>query len=106
MNYNEHIEPSVSVKGASYFNIFECGRNLIYQLDVTYQRSFTASEISSAVPPGHYKLSPAQERYYDTQADLLAENNIGMDKDKIRKAISHVKLEYEAYHERNIKILT
>ena len=31
-----HIEPSVSVKGASYFNIFECGRNLLDQLYVTY----------------------------------------------------------------------
>ena len=26
---DEHIEPPVSVKGASYFNIFECGRNLL-----------------------------------------------------------------------------
>ena len=30
-NYDEQIEPSVSVKGASYFNIFECGRNLLDQ---------------------------------------------------------------------------
>ena len=29
LNYDEHIEPSVSVKGASYFNIFECGRNIL-----------------------------------------------------------------------------
>ena len=28
---DEHIEPSVSVKGVSYFNIFECGRNLLDQ---------------------------------------------------------------------------
>ena len=40
------------------------------------------------------------------QADLLAEKNVGMDKDKIHKAISKVKLEDEAYHERNIEILT
>ena len=44
LKYDEHIEPSVSVKGASYFKIFECGRNLLDQLDVTYQRAFTASE--------------------------------------------------------------
>ena len=43
LKYDEHIEPSVSVKGASYFNIFEYGRNLLDQLDVTYQRAFTAS---------------------------------------------------------------
>ena len=26
LNYNDHIEPSASVKEASYFNILECGR--------------------------------------------------------------------------------
>ena len=31
LKYDEHIEPSVSVKGSSYFNIFECGRNLLDQ---------------------------------------------------------------------------
>ena len=40
------------------------------------------------------------------QADIIAEKIFGMDKDKISKAISHVKLEDEAYHERNIEILT
>ena len=47
LKYDEHIEPSASVKGASYFNIFECGRNLLDQLDVTYQRAFTASDATS-----------------------------------------------------------
>ena len=28
LKYGEHIEPSVSDKGSSYFNIFECGRNI------------------------------------------------------------------------------
>ena len=31
LNYDDHIEPSAIVKEASYFNIFECGRNLLYQ---------------------------------------------------------------------------
>ena len=31
LKYDEDIEPSVSVKGASYFYIFKCGRNLLYQ---------------------------------------------------------------------------
>ena len=39
-------------------------------------------------------------------AELLTEKNVGMDKDKIRKAISQVKLEDEAYCERNIEMLT
>ena len=40
------------------------------------------------------------------QAKLLPEKNVGMDKDKIRTAISQVKLEDEAYHERIIEYLT
>ena len=28
LNYDDHIKPSANVKEASYFNIFECGRNL------------------------------------------------------------------------------
>ena len=43
LKYNEHIEPIVIVKGASYFNIFECRRNLLDKLDITYQRAFAAS---------------------------------------------------------------
>ena len=34
---DEHKEPLVIEKGTSYFNIFECGRNLLDKLDVTYQ---------------------------------------------------------------------
>ena len=40
LKYNEHIEPSVSDKGSSYFNIFDCGKNLLDQLYVTYQHVF------------------------------------------------------------------
>ena len=43
LKFDEHIEPSVSDKGSSFFNIFEWGRNRLDQLDATYQRSFTAS---------------------------------------------------------------
>ena len=32
---DEHKEPSVTQKVTCYFNIFECGINLLYQLDVT-----------------------------------------------------------------------
>ena len=85
----------MSVKGAIYFNIFECGRNLLDQLDVTYQCSFTASKATSSVPKGIYQISPAQVRYYDIMVDHVKEKNVGMDKDKIRKSISHVKSEDE-----------
>ena len=106
LNFDDHIEPSASVKEAIYFNILECGRNLLNQLYVTYQRAFTASETSSAVPTGHYQPSPARKKYYDMQAKILAEKNVGIGKDKICKAIYQVKLKDKAYHERNIEILT
>ena len=83
LNYDDHIEPSENVKEASYFNIFECGRNLLYQLYGMYQCAFTASVTSPTLPTGNYELSPSGERYYDMQAKLLSENNAGMDKDKI-----------------------
>ena len=43
LKYDEHKEPSVTEKVTSYFNIFECGRNLLDQLDITYQRAFMAT---------------------------------------------------------------
>ena len=33
----EHKEPSVTKKMKSYFKIYECGRNLLDRIDVTYQ---------------------------------------------------------------------
>ena len=80
LKQDEHIEPSVSDKGSIYFNIFECGINLLDQLDVTYQQSFTASAATSTVPKGFYQISPARQIYYDMCADHIKENNIGMDK--------------------------
>ena len=40
LKYEEYKEPSVTEKVTSYFNIFECERNILDQLDVTYQRAF------------------------------------------------------------------
>ena len=77
--YDEHIEHSVSVKVASYFNIFECGRNILDQLDVTYQHAFTSSAKPSSVPKGHYEPSPARERFYDIMADHVLEKNDRID---------------------------
>ena len=59
---NEHKELSVIGKGTSYFNIFECGRNLLDQLDVTYQRAFMASS--------------AQDEYYKEMTKVLIKANI------------------------------
>ena len=57
---DEHKEPSVNQKVTSYFNISECGRNLLDQLDVTYQRAFMVSPVQEG-----YYTSPARERYYE-----------------------------------------
>ena len=80
MNYDEHIEPSVSDKGSSYFNIFKCGRNILDQLDVTYQRAFIASSKPSSVPKVYYQPSPVRERFYDIMSDQILEKNDGIDK--------------------------
>ena len=39
----EHKEHSVTEKVTSYFNIFDCSRNIFYQLDITYQRALMAT---------------------------------------------------------------
>ena len=45
----EHKKPSVTEKGSSYFNIYECGRNLLDRIDATYQRAFMATPINNAL---------------------------------------------------------
>ena len=52
---DEHKNPSVIQKGKFYFNIFDCCRNILDQLDVTYQRACMASPVQK----GFYQPSPA-----------------------------------------------
>ena len=72
-------------KGTSYFNIFEGGRNLLDQLDVTYQRAFMASPVQE----GLYQPSSARERYYDKMAENHIKANVGsegtINNDKLHK---------------------
>ena len=42
---DELKEHSVIEKVTSYFNIFECSRNILDQLDVMYQRAFMVSPV-------------------------------------------------------------
>ena len=88
MKDEEHIKPSVIEKGASYFNIFECGRNLLDQLDITFQRAFMASPVQE----GLYQPSPARERYYDKMAESLIKAKVGSDgtinNDELHKVIT------------------
>ena len=58
---DEYKETSLIERGTSYFNIFECGRNILDQIDVMYQHAFMTSPLQERL----YQPSPAQERYYD-----------------------------------------
>ena len=106
MKDDEHVEPSVIDKGSTYFNISECGRNLLYQLDVTYQQAFMAKPLQE----GLYQISPAQDRYYDMIANNIIETDVGsegtINDEDICKAITIFKSEEEAGHERNINNMT
>ena len=89
---DEHKEPSVIEKVTSYFNIFECGRNLLDQLDVTYQRAFMATS--------------AQYEYYREMTKSLLKENIKSDEkicnEKIHQVVIDLRAELDLEHERNI----
>ena len=76
------------------------------KLDVTYQRAFTASPVQE----GLYQISPARERYYDMTANNIIEANVRSDgtinDEELRKAITILKSEEDAGHERNIDNMT
>ena len=48
-------------KVKSYFNIFECGRNILDQLDVTYQQAFMCTQ--------------AENEYYKEMMKILIKAN-------------------------------
>ena len=77
MKDDEHKEPSVNEKVTSYFKIFKCGRNILDQLDVTYQRAFMATS--------------AQDEYYREMTKSIIKANIGSDgnvyNEKIHRAV-------------------
>ena len=103
---DEHKEHSVIEKGTRHFNIFECGRNLLDKLDVTYQRALMASPVQEKF----YQPSPAREWYYDKMDESLIKAKIGSDRtinnDELHKAITQLKSEKEADHERSIIDMT
>ena len=106
LNYEDDIKPSVNVKEASYFNIFERGRNLLDKLDVTYQRAFTASEKTSrevriathnctkqkkpspvASPVASSYESPMTEIYWKMQETILTKSMAGKYKGLITESL-------------------
>ena len=94
------IKPSANHKEVSYFNIFECGRNLLDKLN-PYQRAFAASDktsrsarmafrnrvkeespdvISAASPITSSHESPMAEKYWQEHDSILTERMIGKEK--------------------------
>ena len=91
----EHKKPSVNEKLTSYFNIFECGRNLLDRIEVTYQRAFMAT--------------PAENKYYkETLKSIIKANNKGgkLCNEKLRQAVIYSREELNIEHERNINNIT
>ena len=81
----ENKENTMTQIVKSYFNIYECGRNLLDRLDVTYQPAFMAT------PPNKYCFA-----LLDT---LVKDNNLRgkpFSNQKIQKVISDVIEETEA----------
>ena len=82
---NEHKESSVTQKVTSYFNIFEFGRNLLDQLDVTYQQAFM--------------VTSSQDEYYRDMTKILIKANIGNDvkicNEKIHRAVIALRSELD-----------
>ena len=96
LNYEDDIKHSANVKEVSYFNIFECRRNLLDKIDVTYQRAFAASEKTSreasiethnrvkqespspAVSPATSSHeSPMSDKYWNEHNTILTERMVG-----------------------------
>ena len=93
---DEHKEPPVTQKVTSYFNIFECGRNLLDQLDVMYKQAFMATS--------------AQHEYYKEITKSLIKANIGSDgnicNEKIHRAVIDLRAELVLDQKRNINNIT
>ena len=95
LKYEEHKEPSVTDKVTSYFNIFECGRNLLDQLDVTYQ-----GVLFSTLEGDYYKKM--------LKNLIKVNNNKGepLCNEKLRQAVLDLREGMYAENERNINNIT
>ena len=56
----EYKKPSVTKEVTSYFNIFECGSNILDILEITYQQAFMATP---------------QDKYYNVLLDTIVKDN-------------------------------
>ena len=77
-------------KVTSYYNIFKCGRNISDQLDVTYQKAFTAT--------------PEDEYYKEMMKSLIKANNEcgKLCNEKIRQTFIDLRAEFNGEYKHNI----
>ena len=91
----DYEEYSVTKEVPSYFNIFECGRNLLDRLDVTYEGACMAAQ---------------KDKYYtklfQTLVDVNIRNGATFSNEKNQQAVIIVMEETEAEIERNINKIT
>ena len=77
--YSEYEESSVTKEVPNYFNIFECGGNILDRLGVTYERVC---------------MDTPKEKYYTNLLKSLVDNNnrngAPLSNEKIRQAVSIV----------------
>ena len=81
----EYEESSVTKEVPSYFNIFECGRNSLDRLDMTYEQACMAT--------------PKDKYYTKLLKNIVADNNhngVPLSNEKIQQAVSIVMEETEA----------
>ena len=75
----------------SYFNIFECGRNILERLEVTYEQACMATP---------------KDKYHNTLLNTLVDDNNRkckpLSNEKLRQAVGKVTEETEAEFEHNI----
>ena len=91
----EYEESSVTKEVLIYFNIFECGANILDRIDVTYERACMAT--------------PKDKYYTKLLKTIVNDNNrkgAPLSNENIQQAVNIVMEETEAELERNINEIT
>ena len=96
-NEAEYEEYSVTDEVPSYFNIFECGRNILNRLDVTYEQAGMATK---------------KDKYFEKLLEILVDHNAyhnaPLSNEYIRQAVSKftTKTEEEEFNANNVTMDT
>ena len=91
----EYKESSFTKEVPSYFNIFECGRNILDRLDVMYE------QVCMATPKDKY-----YEKMLETLVDENNLNSASLYNENLRQVVNKVMEETESEFERNINKIT